>query len=323
MSKKIKVAINGLGRIGKCLTRLALKDQNFELVCINSGSDSETVSNLLKYDSVHGRFEIPINFNKVQITSERDINRLNWEGIDIVFECTGSFNKRHLVEAHLNKGASRVIVSAPCESADRTIIYGVNHRELQPQDKIVSIGSCTSNCFAPVCYVMHHEIGIERGFMTTIHSYTNDQKILDGNHKDPRRGRAAAMSMVPTSTGATKIMGEIFPELKGKISGSCVRVPTANVSLIDFTFQASNVTNEKDIKEIFSAYSKNLFKNIVAIEEDPLVSVDFSGRSESSIIDLLETKVIDGRFVRILAWYDNEWGFSNRMLDVAKCFYPR
>jgi glyceraldehyde 3-phosphate dehydrogenase len=319
MSKKIKVAINGFGRIGKCLTRILLDGvEDVELVAINCSAGEESLMHQLQYDSIHGRYNIPKSFDAVKIHSERDIAKLNWQDIDVVLECTGSFNSKEKASLHLKQGASRVLVSAPCDNADKTIIYGINEQHITKNDLVISTGSCTSNCFAPICWAMHKELGIENGFMTTIHSYTNDQRLLDGNHKDARRARAGAVSMIPTSTGATKIMAEIFPELKTRISGSCIRVPTSNVSVIDFTFTSQKSCNSKELLSIFQEYASSRLKGILTIENKPLVSVDFIGRSDSSIIDALETSVINDRFVRVLAWYDNEWGFSHRMIDVVK-----
>ncbi|MBN8828453.1 MAG: type I glyceraldehyde-3-phosphate dehydrogenase [Sphingobacteriia bacterium] len=327
----IRIGINGLGRIGRCIIR-AINEYNYkdiEIVAVNGPADINDHAHLIKYDSVHGVFNeevkvdndtLIVGRHKMRLTRERDISKLDWAkyGVDIVLECTGKFNKRDEAAKHLDYGAKKVLVSAPCESADSTIVYGVNHDKLLPSHKVVSIGSCTTNCLGPVAKVLHETIGIESGFMTTIHSYTNDQNILDGSHKDLRRARAGAVSMVPTTTGAAKAIGLVIPELAGKLGGSSVRVPTPNVSLVDLCFNASRETTKEEINEILSNAANNYMKGVLAVTNKPLVSIDFNHDSHSSTADLLETYVTNKKFCRVVSWYDNEWGFSVRMLDVTR-----
>ena len=331
----VKIAINGLGRIGRCILR-ALAEYNYddiELVSVNGPAKLEDHIHLIKYDSIHGKFKgtidkyesgFIINGKKIQVYHERDISKLDWSGIDIVLECTGKFNKREEAAKHIEMGAKKVIVSAPCDGADATIIYKVNDDLLDySKHNVISIGSCTTNCLAPVAKVLNDKIGIDSGFMTTIHSYTNDQNILDGSHKDLRRARAAGVSMVPTSTGAAKSIGIVIPELKGKLDGSAIRVPTPNVSVIDFKFIANRNTNIEEVNRYIKEAADSYMKGVLSYTDEPLVSCDFIHDTNSSIVDLSETKVVSGNLVRVLSWYDNEWGFSLRMLDIARSFYKK
>jgi len=327
----VRVAINGFGRIGRLVLRSALeaKRKDVEFVAINDLGSAETNAHLLKYDSVHGTFPgevgakgdtITVGNGAIKVTAERDPAKLPWKalGIDLVMECTGIFTKRDQAAKHLDAGAKRVLISAPAEGADLTVVYGVNHQQLNNNHGIVSNASCTTNCLAPVAKVLNDAIGIERGYMTTIHAYTGDQNTVDSLHKDLRRARAAALSMIPTSTGAAKAVGLVLPELKGKLDGTAIRVPVPNVSLIDFTFDAKRATTADEINEAMQkAAASGPLKGILAINKAPLVSADFNHNPASSTFDVTQTQVIDGRFVRVLAWYDNEWGFSNRMSDTA------
>ena len=329
----IKVAINGLGRIGRCLVR-AIYECNFkdiELVAVNGSAPIETNIHLLKYDSIHGRFskevkasganELIIDGKKVKLLSERDPSKLPWKDldIDIVLECTGAFTALEDASKHIDAGAKRVIISAPAKSDNvKTIVYGVNESTLTKDDKVISIGSCTTNCLAPIAKILDDTIGIEKGFMTTIHSYTNDQNIVDGTHKDLRRARAAAMSMIPTSTGAAKAIGIVLPNLKGKLDGGAIRVPTPNVSMVDLSFVAKKNTNKEEVnKLVIEAAASGRMKKVLEIITEPLVSIDFNHNQYSSCFDTTQTKVIGGNMVKVCSWYDNEWGFSVRMLDVA------
>lgn len=325
----VKIAINGLGRIGRCVFR-ALVESNrndIELVAVNGPAAPETHAHLITYDSVHGPLRgvelkgepgaLVVNGKKIRLTHERDIAKLDWSGIDIVLECTGVFNKREQAAAHLAQGAKRVLVSAPSEGADSTIVYGVNNAALKPEHQVVSVGSCTTNCLAPVAKVLYDLVGIEQGFMTTVHAYTGDQNILDGSHKDLRRARAAALSMVPTSTGAAKAIGLVLPQLEGKLDGTAIRVPTPNVSLVDLTWLAPKATSAEEIHAAMKAAAEGPLKGVLAVNDAPLVSVDFNHHPASSIYDSTGTKVKGGTLIRVASWYDNEWGFSNRMLDLA------
>lgn len=326
----IRVAVNGLGRIGRCILR-AFHEYNWndiEIIAVNGPSSIEDHAHLLKYDSVHGLFPgaITIHDNRINMgkndilaLSERDPSRLPWRelGIDIVLECTGKFNRRGDAAKHLVADAGKVIVSAPCDGADSTIVYGVNNAALKAADQVISIGSCTTNCLAPIAKTLNDRIGITSGFMTTVHSYTGDQNILDGSHKDRRRARAAGLSMVPTSTGAAKAIGLVLPELAGKLGGSAVRVPTPNVSMIDLTFVAARNTSAVEINTLLTQASQERLKGILSVSTDKLVSVDFNHNPHSAIADLDETHVIGKNLCRVLAWYDNEWAFSMRMLDAA------
>lgn len=326
----VKIAINGLGRIGRCVLRaLCEYDYNdIELVSVNGPAEIATHVHLLKYDSVHRTFNqdikiegndvIAIGNRKIKLTRSRDINELDWSGVDIVLECTGRFNKRDEAAKHLERGAKKVIVSAPCDGADSTIVYRVNEDALENSHQVISIGSCTTNCLAPVAKALNDKVGIESGFMTTVHAYTNDQNILDGSHKDLRRARAAAVSMVPTTTGAAKAIGLVIPELAGRLAGSAVRVPTPNVSMIDLKFIASRDTSKSEINEILTDAASSYMKGALGVTNEPLVSCDFNHNPNSSTVDLLETSVVSNRLVRVMSWYDNEWGFSVRMLDIVR-----
>jgi glyceraldehyde 3-phosphate dehydrogenase len=327
-SGTIKVGINGLGRIGRCVIRALIetKRRDIEIVSINGPAPIETHLHLLKYDSVHGPFRgevkavsggIDAGHGVMKLTHERDASKLDWSGVDVVLECSGKFTKRADAAVHLTRGAKKVLVSAPSPDADATIVYGVNNQAAKAEYTVLSVGSCTTNALAPVAAVLNETVGIESGFMTTIHSYTGDQNIVDGSHKDLRRGRAAAMAMVPTSTGAAKAIGLVLPELKGKLSGVSIRVPTPNVSLVDLTFQSNKDTTVEEINSAIIKASQGALKGVLAVSDEPLVSIDFNHHPASSIFDLTGTYVTGKRFVRVAAWYDNEWGFSCRMLDVA------
>jgi len=326
----VKVAINGFGRIGRNVARAILErpDCGLELVSINDLADAQANARLFKRDSVHGAFpgtvevdgnDLIINGSRIHVTAERDPAKLPHAamGIDIALECTGFFTTREGGQKHLDAGAKRVLISAPGKNVDLTVVFGVNHDKLTAEHKIVSNASCTTNCLAPFAKVLNDAIGIERGLMTTIHAYTNDQKILDQIHEDPRRARAAAMSMIPTTTGAARAVGEVLPELKGKLDGSAIRVPTPNVSVVDLTFTPKRDTTKEEVNTLLKAASEGALKGVLGYTDEPLVSIDFNHDSHSSTIDSLETAVIDGKLVRVLSWYDNEWGFSNRMVDTA------
>jgi glyceraldehyde 3-phosphate dehydrogenase len=326
-----RVAINGFGRIGRLVLRAAYenKREDLEIVAINDLGPVETNAHLLRYDSVHGRFPgevttgegwMDIGHGRIRVTAERDPAKLPWRelAVDVALECTGLFTKREAAAKHLEAGAKRVVVSAPADGADLTVVMGVNHDELKPTHSVISNGSCTTNCLAPVAYVLHSGIGIERGFMTTIHSYTGDQSLQDTLHSDLRRARAAAQAMIPTSTGAARAIGLVLPALKGKLDGTAIRVPTANVSLIDLTFDAARDTSADEVNGLMEDAAKsNRLKGIIGINKAPTVSVDFNHDPHSSTFDVTQTQVLDRRFVRVLSWYDNEWGFSNRMVEVA------
>ena len=325
-----KVAINGFGRIGRNVARAILErpDCGLELVSINDLADAKANALLFKRDSVHGAFagdvsvdgnELIVNGKRIQVTAERDPANLPHaaNGIDIALECTGFFTTREGGQKHLDAGAKRVLISAPGKNVDLTVVFGVNDDKITGDHKIVSNASCTTNCLAPMAKVLHEAIGIERGLMTTIHSYTNDQKILDQIHSDPRRARAAAMNMIPTSTGAAVAVGEVLPDLKGKLDGSSIRVPTPNVSVVDLTFTPKRDTTLAEVNAVLKAAAEGPLKGVLGYTEEPLVSIDFNHDSHSSTIDSLETAVLEGKLVRVLSWYDNEWGFSNRMLDTA------
>ena len=326
----VKVAINGFGRIGRNVARAILErpDCGLELVSINDLADAKANALLFKRDSVHGTFpgtvevdgtDLVINGKRIQVTAERDPADLPHaaNGIDIALECTGFFTTRDTAGKHLTAGAKRVLISAPGKGVDLTVVFGVNHDKLTADHKIVSNASCTTNCLAPFAKVLHEAIGIERGLMTTIHSYTNDQKILDQIHSDPRRARAAALNMIPTSTGAAVAVGEVLPELKGKLDGSSIRVPTPNVSVVDLTFTPKRDTTKEEVNALLKAAAEGPLKGVLAYTDEPLVSIDFNHDPASSTIDSLETAVLEGKLVRVLSWYDNEWGFSNRMVDTA------
>jgi len=327
----VKVAINGFGRIGRLVARAILErpDCGLELVAINDLADAKSNAMLFKRDSVHGAYpgtvtaegnDLIIDGKRIHVTAERDPANLPHaaNGVDIALECTGFFTDRDSAQKHLDAGAKRVLISAPAKGVDLTVVYGVNHDKLTAEHTIVSNASCTTNCLAPVAKVLNDTVGIERGLMTTIHAYTNDQKILDQIHPDMRRARAAAMSIIPTTTGAARAVGEVLPELKGKLDGSAVRVPTPNVSLIDLTFTPKRDTTTDEINSILKTASEGgPLKGILAFTDEPLVSIDLNHNAASSTVDSLETAVLDGKLVRVVSWYDNEWGFSNRMLDTA------
>ena len=327
----VRVAINGFGRIGRLVLRALYKSgrDDIEIVAINDLGSVDVNAHLLQYDSTHGPFPgkvrvtktgINIGSGSIQVCAERDPAKLPWEKlkIDVVMECTGFFTKRADAAKHLEAGAKRVLISAPATDEDLTVVYGVNDDKLRKSHKVVSNASCTTNCLAPVAAVLHKAIGISQGYMTTIHSYTGDQRILDTLHGDMRRARAAARSMIPTSTGAAKAVGKVLPELNGKLDGTSVRVPTENVSVIDFSFVAKKKTSIEQINAaIVKAAKSNRLKGILEVNDEALVSIDFNHNKASSVFDLTQTQVIDGKLCRVLSWYDNEWGFSNRMLDTA------
>ncbi|MFZ9415621.1 MAG: type I glyceraldehyde-3-phosphate dehydrogenase [Alphaproteobacteria bacterium] len=327
----VRIAINGFGRIGRLVLRALHESgrKDVEVVAINDLGPVKTSAHLLKHDSVHGALKADITTGddwmdlgtgRIRVTAERDPAKLPWGamGIDIVAECTGIFTARDKAGLHLAAGAKRVLVSAPADGADLTVVYGVNHDQLKPEHKVVSNASCTTNCLAPVAYVLNNAFGIERGYMTTIHAYTGDQATVDTLHKDLRRARAAALSMIPTSTGAAKAVGLVLPELKGKLDGTAIRVPTANVSLIDFKFVPRKKASVDEVNAaIREAAASARLKGVLATNSEELVSSDFNHNPASSTFDLTQTQVIDGGLVRVLSWYDNEWGFSNRMLDTA------
>jgi len=324
----VKVAINGFGRIGRNVLRAIIESgrTDIEVVAINDLGPVETNAHLLRFDSVHGRFPaevkttettIDVGRGPIEVTAIRNPDELPWAHVDIVLECTGIFTDKDKASIHLENGASRVLVSAPSNGADKTIVYGVNHDTLTKDDLIVSNASCTTNCLSPVAFALNNAIGIKRGFMTTIHSYTGDQPTLDTMHKDLYRARAAAMSMIPTSTGAARAVGLVLPELNGKLDGVAIRVPTPNVSVVDLTFEAMRDTSVEEINAAVSAAANGPLKGVLGVTDQPNVSMDFNHDPRSSIFHLDQTKVMDGNMCRILSWYDNEWGFSNRMADTA------
>ncbi len=324
----VKVAINGFGRIGRNVLRSIVETgrTDIEVVAINDLGPVETNAHLLRYDSVHGRFPgevkvegdtIDVGRGPIRVTAIRDPKELPWGDVDVALECTGIFTSKEKAAVHLENGSKRVLVSAPASGADRTVVYGVNHQTLTDADRVVSNASCTTNCLGPVAYVMHKAIGIEKGFMTTIHSYTGDQPTLDTMHKDLYRGRAAGMSMIPTSTGAARAVGLVLPELNGKLDGVAIRVPTPNVSVVDFKFVAQRETSAEEINDAIRAAAGQELKGILGFTDEPLVSIDFNHDSHSSVFHMDQTKVMEGTLCRVLSWYDNEWGFSNRMADVA------
>jgi len=327
----VRIAINGFGRIGRLVFRALYEraPDGIDVVAINDLGSVEANAHLLKYDSVHGRFPgnittgegfIAVGHGKVRVLAERDPAKLPWKELkaDVVLECTGLFTKRETAAKHLESGAKRVIVSAPADGVDLTLVLGVNHDQLKREHMVISNGSCTTNCLAPVAYVLNEGLGIERGYMTTIHSYTADQNTVDTLHKDLRRARGAGLSMIPTSTGAARAMGLVMPALKGKLDGTSMRVPTADVSVIDLTFDSARDTSAEEINTLMvKAANSNRFKGILAVTKEELVSVDFVHDPHSATFDLTQTVVLDKRFCRVLAWYDNEWGFSNRMVEAA------
>ena len=321
-----------MGRIGRMIIRSIIENnlKNIEIKHINNRTNSEATSSLLKYDSIHGKFKaeieydkkhLVINKNKITYSQETDLKNINWKsyGVDYVFECTGKFNSKEKLLPHLSNGAKKVIVSAPCKNADKTIVFGVNETELKKEDNIISAASCTTNCLAPVAYVLNENFEIEKGFMTTIHAFTSDQRILDNSHKDPRRARSASQSIVPTSTGASKSIGEIIPSLKGKLEGVAMRVPTPNVSLVELVFCTKKDLSVDKINSAFQNFSKK--NKILQITEEKLVSIDFNHNPASSIVDKSLTSVVGKNMGKVSAWYDNEWGFSNRMCDIAEYLY--
>ncbi len=326
----VRLAINGFGRIGRLVLRAIHESgrDDVEVVAINDLGPVATNAHLLKYDSVHGTFAgaietgdgtIDIGRGPIRVCAERDPTKLPWGdlGVDVALECTGIFNKREAAAKHLEAGARKTLISAPAGDADLTVVYGVNHDRLTAEHTVVSNASCTTNCLAPVAKVAHDAIGIESGYMTTVHSYTGDQPVLDTLHKDLHRGRAAAMSMIPTSTGAARAVGLVLPELAGKLDGTAIRVPTPNVSMIDFCFIAKRPTSVEEINDAMIAAANGALEGVLATSDAPLVSIDFNHDPSSSTLDLAQTAVIEGRLCRVLSWYDNEWGFSNRMADVA------
>ena len=326
----IKVGINGMGRIGRMVFRSIIETQNKKLKInhINNRSNLETTCQLIKYDSIHGKFNLGVTFDennlilnqkKISYSQKSSIEDIDWKkhDVDYVFECTGKFNSREKLEYHIKNGAKKVIVSAPCKNADKTIVFGVNQNILSKDDKIISAASCTTNCLAPVVNVLNNNFDIEKGFMTTIHAFTSDQRILDNSHKDMRRARSASQSIIPTSTGASKSIGEIIPSLKGKLEGIAMRVPTPNVSIVELVFCTKKEINIKKINNAFEKSAKNELKKILEITHEKLVSIDFNHHSASAIVDASLTNVVGTNMGKISAWYDNEWGFSNRMCDLA------
>lgn len=326
----VRVAINGFGRIGRLVLRAIIESKNKQInvIAINDLGSIEANAHLLKYDSIHGRFEKEIELtsggmniagNEIRVYSERQPKKLPWSElkIDLVLECTGIFTKKEDAIKHILAGSRKVLISAPGADVDYTVVYGVNDRGLKDKYKVVSNASCTTNCLAPVAKVLNDKIGIESGFMTTVHAYTGDQPVLDTLHSDFRRARAANLSMIPTSTGAARAVGLVLPELNGKLDGTSVRVPTANVSMVDLTFYSSRDTSADEVNNLIQEASESYLKNILSYNTEPLVSSDFNHNKYSSIFDATQTHVVQKRLVRILSWYDNEWGFSNRMIDVA------
>ncbi len=325
----IRVGINGFGRIGRNVFRACLGESRLEFVAVNDITSAKTLAHLLKYDSIHGTLKddvkaegdgLAIGGRKIKVLAERDPAKLPWKdlGVDVVLECSGIFTDRDKAAAHLTAGAKKVIVSAPSKGADLTVCFGVNHTTYDPKKhQVISNASCTTNCLAPVAKVLHETFGVKRGLMTTVHAYTNDQRILDLPHEDLRRARAAALSMIPTSTGAAKAIGLVIPELDGKLDGMAVRVPTPNVSLVDLTAELAKPATEAEVNGAVKAAASGALKGVLMYSEEPLVSSDFNGTPYSSIFDSALTRVIDKTFVKVLSWYDNEWGFSNRMRDVA------
>ena len=326
----VRIAINGFGRIGRLTLRAIYESgrRDIEILAVNDLAPVATHAHLLRHDSSHGRFPAPVRVfknalgigaDRVVVLTKRDPGSLPWSrlGVDVVLECTGLFADRTKAAVHLAAGAKRVLISAPATGADLTVVYGVNDKKLRKHHRVVSNASCTTNCLAPVASVLHKHVGIAQGFMTTVHAYTADQRIVDTLHGDLRRARSAASSMIPTSTGAARAVGLVLPELSGKLDGTAIRVPTANVSLIDFTFMAKRKTSVEEINGAFKRAARSRLRGILATSDEPLVSVDFNHDPASSTVDLGETQVIEGRFARVLSWYDNEWGFANRMADTA------
>ena len=327
-----RIAINGFGRIGRCIVRAAIDrgEKDLEFVSINDLTDTKTLAHLLKYDSVHGVLDaevkatehgIVVNGKEIQVTAIKNPAELPHakNGVDLVLECTGLFTERAKAEGHLAAGGKRVLISAPAKGPDITVAYGINHQKVDRSNhKIISNASCTTNCLTPVAKVLLESFGIRRGLMTTVHSYTNDQNLLDLPHKDLRRARAAALSMIPSTTGAAKAVAEVIPELKGKLHGTAVRVPTPNVSLVDLTVELEKSATAEEINAAFKKAAEGSLKGILQYSDEPTVSIDYNGNPHSSIFDATNTFVVDGNFAKVFAWYDNEWGFSNRMVDMAK-----
>jgi glyceraldehyde 3-phosphate dehydrogenase len=331
----VKVAINGYGRIGRNILRALYEGDrrgDISIVAVNDLGDAKTNAHLTRYDTAHGPFEYPVEVegddlvidgDKIKVCAERDPSKLPWKqlGVDVVLECTGLFTSKAKAGAHLTAGAKKVVISAPGEKdVDATVVYGVNHKTLKGSDRVISNASCTTNCLAPLAKVLHDAVGIERGLMTTIHAYTNDQVLTDVYHKDLRRARSATQSMIPTKTGAASAVGLVLPELNGKLDGFAIRVPTINVSVVDLTFEAVRATSAKEIDDAVRKAASGALKGILEFNDGPLVSVDFNHNPASSIYDSTLTKVIEGKLVKVCAWYDNEWGFSNRMLDTTLAF---
>ena len=324
----VKVAINGFGRIGRNILRAIIESDrsDIEVIAINDLGSVATNAHLLQYDSVHGRFPVKINHSEtslnagrgdIRVTALRNPADLPWQDVDVALECTGVFTNREKAAIHLDNGATRVLVSAPSKGADKTIVYGVNHTEISAEDRVISNASCTTNCLSPVAQVLHQNIGIKRGFMTTVHSYTGDQPALDTMHSDLYRSRSAALSMIPTSTGAAKAVGLVLPELAGKLDGVAIRVPTPNVSCVDLTFETLRDTSAAEINQMVTAAAVGPLNGVLGIADEKLVSIDFNHDPRSSILATDQTKVMDGNLCRVLIWYDNEWGFSNRMADTS------
>lgn len=331
----LKVAINGFGRIGRNYFRIAFGDPAIDIVAINDITDSKTLAHLLKYDSVHGIYNREVSYTSdsivvdgksIRVFSETDPEKLPWGdlGVEVVIESTGRFTERDKAEKHLKVGAKWVIITAPAKNPDIMVVIGVNDDKLDPKShRIISNASCTTNCLAPIVKVLHDNLKVVRGFMTTVHAYTNDQRILDLPHKDLRRARAAGLSIIPTTTGAARAIGEVMPELKGKLDGMAMRVPTANVSIVDLVCVVEKATNEAEVNGMLKEASETYLKGILGYTEEPLVSIDFNGDPRSSIVDALSTKVMEGTLVKVLSWYDNEWGYSNRVVDLTKLIASR
>ena len=324
----VTVGINGFGRIGRCTLMHIAEEarEDVRVVKVNATGPLDTAAHLIRYDSVHGRFRnevvagngtMDVGMGPMRMYSTYDMDELDWDGVDIVLECTGNFNDGEKAKKHLERGAKKVLISAPAKNVQKTIVFGVNDHQLEANDNMISNGSCTTNCLAPVAKVLNNAFGIESGIMTTIHAYTGDQPTLDRRHNDLYRARAAGMSMIPTSTGAAKALGEVLPELKGKLDGSAIRVPTPNVSAVDLTFTASKDVTVEDVNAVMAEAAAGEMKGVLGYSEAPLVSVDFNHTTESATFAAEQTKVLGSRLVRVLAWYDNEWGFSARMADVA------
>lgn len=327
-----RVAINGFGRIGRMALRALIErhaeNSDITIVAINDLAAPDHSAHLLKYDSIHGPLNHPVKIENdhlvignrapIKMLKESSPENLPWSdlGIDIVLECSGRFTKKPEASKHLNAGAKKVIISAPAENPDITVVFGVNHKTIQSTHQIISNASCTTNCLAPLAFVLHNSIGIVNGYMTTIHSYTGDQRLIDTDHADLRRARAANLSMIPSTTGAARAVGEVLPDLKGKLDGTSIRVPTSNVSVVDFCFISKRNTSVQEINSILQKASETHLKGVLAVTDEPLVSVDFNHNPHSSILDMPQTQVIDGTFCRVLSWYDNEWGFSNRLIDL-------